>query len=341
MMAAKAKASDSMFRPHFKTHQSAAVGEWFKEAGVKAITVSSLSMAEYFAEHGWTDITIAIPFNIRESENLNALAEKISVNILADSAAVIKAVDKKIQNPVGLFLKIDCGYHRTGIDVDDGMAISKALDAMKGCKNLIFKGFLTHSGHTYHATSVEEIKNIHQSTVMKMKRLKQRWNSSFPQIIISIGDTPSMSVVSDFDGIDEVRPGNFVFYDMMQKELGVCDETQIAIVATAPVIGRYPDRKTTVVHCGGVHLSKEGLEVEGKMVYGKVVFLNNKGWTFPEKAIYVTSLSQEHGTISVPAGMMKHFKYGDIVGVIPIHSCMTADCFREYHTTEGEILSRI
>ncbi len=340
-MAEKAIDSNSIFRPHFKTHQSAGVGEWFKDAGVAAITVSSLSMAEYFAENGWNDITIAIPFNFRESEKLNTLAEKISVNIIADDPAVIKAVDKKISNTAGLFLKVDCGYHRTGVDVDDGMAVSKVLEAVKGCSGLIFRGFLTHSGHTYHAASVEEIQKIHQTTVVKMKRLKQRWNSEFPDAIISIGDTPSMSVVDDFEGIDEVRPGNFVFYDLMQKSLGACDENQIAVAVAAPVIGRYPDRKSIVVHCGGVHLSKEALDINGTTVYGQVVLLNEKGWRFPEKDLFVTSLSQEHGTITVPEGMIKQFKPGSLVGIIPVHSCMTADCFSDYITTEGEKISRM
>jgi D-serine deaminase-like pyridoxal phosphate-dependent protein len=52
-MSAKALEQNVFFRPHFKTHQSAAIGEWFMDAGVTAITVSSVSMARYFAEHGW------------------------------------------------------------------------------------------------------------------------------------------------------------------------------------------------------------------------------------------------------------------------------------------------
>lgn len=45
-MAEKAARSGLRFRPHFKTHQSAAVGEWFRPFGVTAITVSSVEMAE-------------------------------------------------------------------------------------------------------------------------------------------------------------------------------------------------------------------------------------------------------------------------------------------------------
>jgi D-serine deaminase-like pyridoxal phosphate-dependent protein len=63
-MAQKALHSGVRFRPHFKTHQSAQVGEWFREFGVEAITVSSVEMALYFAQHGWRDITIAFPVNL-------------------------------------------------------------------------------------------------------------------------------------------------------------------------------------------------------------------------------------------------------------------------------------
>ena len=58
-MLEKASKSKVRFRPHFKTHQSAEIGDWFRKAGCTAITVSSFDMAAYFAQHGWDNITIA------------------------------------------------------------------------------------------------------------------------------------------------------------------------------------------------------------------------------------------------------------------------------------------
>lgn len=51
-MAGKARKSGVRFRPHCKTHHSAGVGEWFRDFGVDAITVSSLDMAACFADRG-------------------------------------------------------------------------------------------------------------------------------------------------------------------------------------------------------------------------------------------------------------------------------------------------
>ncbi len=76
-MAEKAKKLNLIFRPHFKTHQSATVAQWFREIGVTQIAVSSLSMARYFYKHDWDDIHIAFPYNMLEHQELNELAEHI------------------------------------------------------------------------------------------------------------------------------------------------------------------------------------------------------------------------------------------------------------------------
>ena len=335
-MAKKAELSGAIFRPHFKTHQSVAVGAWYRDFGVRAIAVSSVKMAAYFADQGWDDITIALPVNICELDAINDLAQKISLNLLLDDVQVVQFLDANLLQSTGVFLKVDCGYQRTGIDIDNGLALDKILNMIKRSAKLHFMGFLTHSGHTYHTSNTKEILDIHHSVVRRMKRLKQRWSSLFPDAIISIGDTPSMSLAPDFDDIDEVRPGNFVFYDLMQRELGVCTNNQIAVAVACPVIGLYPQRNSIVIHGGGVHFSKESLQLKnGNKIYGSVVFLNKEGWSWPEEEIYLTGLSQEHGTITAPQRMIKKLKHGDFLGVVPVHSCLTAACFDNYLLTNN------
>ena len=84
-------------RPHFKTHQSLEIGQWFKEVGVNKITVSSLEMAIYFAEE-WNDITVAFPVNILEIDTINALAEKIKLNLLIESKETILFLNKHLKH---------------------------------------------------------------------------------------------------------------------------------------------------------------------------------------------------------------------------------------------------
>ncbi|HPE86399.1 MAG: alanine racemase [Bacteroidales bacterium] len=338
-MAGKALASGSLFRPHFKTHQSRGVASWFREVGVTAITVSSLRMAALFIASGWKDITVAMPFNLREVSFLEELLPKARIHILIDSVEAVRGLDRRLSMPVGAFLKMDCGYGRSGVGIDDGMAIDRILTAIHQSEHLQFRGFLTHSGHTYHATSREEIVKISLQVAQKMKRLKKRWFRLFPDAIISIGDTPGCSLMDDFSGIDEVRPGNFVFYDLMQKNLGSCDRSRIAVAVAAPVLGLYPERNTVIVHCGGVHLSKESIQnSQGVKLFGQVVWLTDSGWQWPAEEIFVTALSQEHGIIQANPGLLRAIQHGALLGIIPVHSCLTVSCFSEYLTTTGERL---
>lgn len=48
-----------------------------------------------------------------------------------------------------------------------------------------------------------------------MIALRARYITKFPKIIISVGDTPGISAAKNLEGIDEVRPGNYVFFDVM------------------------------------------------------------------------------------------------------------------------------
>ena len=87
-MVSKAENNNLTLRPHFKTHQSLIIGDWFKMFGINSITVSSIVMAKYFAENGWNDITVAFPVNIREIAEINKLAQKIKLNILINLSSI-------------------------------------------------------------------------------------------------------------------------------------------------------------------------------------------------------------------------------------------------------------
>ena len=156
-MSQKAKMYNVSFRPHFKTHQSAAVGEWFREEGVQCITVSSIKMANYFADHGWNDILIAFSLNWREIKEINHLAKRVQLGILVESPETVVFAARNLDSPVNVWVKIDTGLHRTGISVQNMDIVFALMQKIQGCQNLKLTGVLTHAGHTYHANSPAEI----------------------------------------------------------------------------------------------------------------------------------------------------------------------------------------
>lgn len=336
-MVEKARRNGVRLRPHFKTHQSAQVGEWIREFGIDAITVSSLRMARYFANNGWNDITVAFPVNLLEIDLINELAAKINLNLIAVNRESVQGLQHILKHPVGLWLKIDTGYRRTGILANDHNVVKGVLDELDKNENLIFKGFLTHDGHTYKQNDTEAIQTIHNTTVYLLDLLKKKFKGRYPDLQLSIGDTPSCSIIKKIAGVDEIRPGNFVFYDLVQQRIGSCNYSQIAVCMACPVVATHPDRNEIILYGGSVHFSKDALmQEDSEVIYGLVVELTENGWSDPVPGLELISLSQEHGTVRATPREFEKYKIGDLMGILPIHSCLTADLMKGYRTLEGE-----
>ncbi len=315
-------------RPHFKTHQSKEIAKLFSEIGVTRATVSSLEMADYFASNGWKDLTIAFPINIREIDLLNKLAKKNTINILVENIQSIEFLNKKLKHKLNAFIKINVNYNRAGVEADDFKKIADLVLALEKSEKIYLKGILTHAGHSYHAKSVDEIKEIHYSQLKKMANIKKSLGDRYADLIVSIGDTPTVSLMDDFPGVDEVRAGNFVFYDVTQLLLTTCNVNEIAVAVAAPVVAKHQSRNEIVVFCGGVHLSKEYVNSEYGVIYGLPVFLNEKNWSAPIENSFVKSLSQEHGIIRLNSEAFGKIEVGDLIGVLPVHSCLSANLLR-------------
>ncbi len=339
-MADKAAKNGLIFRPHFKTHQSSNIGRWFRQAGVDKITVSSMRMAEYFANDHWLDITVAFPVNIREMDLINRLAAYIQLNLLVEHHETVQFLDRHLRHPVEVFIKIDVGTHRTGIDPSDTDAISRIMDRIAASKTIKLAGFLAHAGHTYKARGREAVQEVHESYLPMLRDLKARYAGEFPHVLLSVGDTPSCSLAEGFEGVDEIRPGNFVFYDVMQVGIGACRVEDVAVAMACPVVATHPERGEIVVYGGGIHFSKDRLkEDDGQENYGWMVEWTNAGWALPkEQPMFLKALSQEHGIVQATPEFAARIKHGDILGFLPIHSCMTADLMKHYQTLDGEYI---
>lgn len=336
VMARKAQKSGVVFRPHFKTHQSNQVGEWFRSEGVSCITVSSVEMAAYFSAHGWSDILIAFTANRREWTTINQLAAKSRLGLLVEDLESIRFFQQHLEHPVDIWLEADNGLGRTGIpvgEVENFIKLAKEVHSP-----FVFKGLLTHAGNAYHIESDTEAKQIYQDTLENMTRIKEALVSAGFNPSISYGDTPTLSRVEDVSGWDEIRPGNFVFFDCTQYQLGSCRQEDIAVGVACPVMAVYPQRRQLVLYGGGVHLSKDYFISNGRPCYGFVCKPDEQGWGALIQGAEVSALWQEHAMVDMNAADLQTIKTGDLLVVLPSHSCMTVDLYDEYLTPGGEKL---
>lgn len=337
-MAHKVSQNHLSFRPHCKTHQSAEVGLWFRDFGVSKITVSSFSMASYFAHAGWKDILVAFPFDPGQIHSLNQLSERVRMSILIDNPDLLPLLSK-IDRQVSFYVDIDTGYGRTGVKSEDTPIVEHIIKQSKLNKKLSFAGFYCHAGHSYKTNDPLIREALHLKAITDLKKLKEQFSTYSPKALY--GDTPNCSTQNDFRGIDEITPGNFIFYDLIQHSLGACQMEEIAVAMACPIAGKYPEEKRLLIHGGAVHFSKETLPAEGKSVFGQMVDGIPPGWESSDHKQYISGISQEHGILEDCGDWMKDKELGDILHFLPVHSCLTANLMREYITTEGQTISTL
>lgn len=308
-MATKADRLGVRLRPHVKTHKIPHIARIQTPGSFKGITVSTMAEAHAFARAGFTDITWALPLPPSRLAEAAELAERIDLGVLVDTVPTARLLIEA-RRPMRVWLKIDCGYHRAGVDPTDPLSLD-LLRMLSEADHLDVQGVLTHAGHSYtcrgDADRLQEIAGQERDIAVEFATRAENAGLGFPQV--SVGSTPTCSVVDNLDGVTEIRPGNYVFFDLHQLGLGVCQVEDVALSVVASVIGQHMGRM--VLDSGALALSKDPGHGDGS--YGRVYDLDGQ-----ELPIELHGLSQEHGQATgyIP-GLEK-------VRILPNHSCLVA-----------------
>jgi len=329
-------------RPHVKTHKSIEVARIQTEGHSGAITVSTLAEASAFVAHGFQDITYAVPIEPGKFKAALALARTCQrLNLITDDPdipALLNQAARSENVTVDLFLKIDCGYHRCGVEPDSREAV-EIPGRISASSNLRFAGILTHAGHSYHYHSPDERLTVarHERDVMRQLAAELR-DSGIEVPTVSIGSTPTVTVVDHLDGVDEARPGNYIFFDAFQASIGSCKLDDCALTVLAAVVQRDLRRNKIVIDAGAIALSKDrgAIEFDPTCGYGRVLDVEGH-----DLDLRIEALSQEHGEITAENGDISRFRVGSRVRILANHSCLSAAQHSHYNVLEsGKIVDR-
>ena len=115
------------------------------------IAVSTIAEAEYFAERGFRDITIAAGTTPEKLDRIQALiSNDLILSVITDDVVVARAIATH-PAAVRALMRIDSGESRGGVDpaseavIEIGRALGEKL-----------AGVLTHAGHSYECRTVEQ-----------------------------------------------------------------------------------------------------------------------------------------------------------------------------------------
>src|SRR5216117_2388768 len=333
-MASRARQLGVALRPHAKTHKCVELGRLQLAQGARGLTVSTLVEAKVFARAGFEDLTWAFPIDPSHVPHARRIAEETgaTLRVVVDDQGTARAL---AESGLHVWLKVDCGYHRAGVDPGSPYALKVAAE-LGNERGLVFDGLLSHSGHAYRTTSKPEAAQVAEQERSVMLEFAERLRRQGIAVReISVGSTPAMAAAQRLDGVTEARPGNYVFYDRTMVLIGCCAPEDVGVSVLASVVSHQPGAAHFIVNAGALELSKDpGPAHVGPAAMGAV-----RG--APE--LTVATLTQEHGLIRAESAAVLdgRFKVGERLEILPNHSCLSVPNFDEYHVVrDGRVVDR-
>lgn len=323
------------FRPHLKTAKSIDVARLAMTSRSGPITVSTLREAEYFADHGVTDMVYGVGIAPAKLDRVSTIrARNVELAVVLDSVEQAEAVAAHCRRQgevIPALIEVDADGHRSGVaPTDPGLLLAIARRLTNGPG---LRGVLIHAGASYDLNRPDALMMAADGERdVALAAAGTLVEAGFPCPVISVGSTPTARFARHLNGITEVRAGVFMFGDLCQVGIGSMEVGDLALSVLATVIGRNRSQGRIVIDAGWMALSRDRSTARQVVDqgYGMVCDLDCE----PYADLIVSDVNQEHGIVAVRAGSsasMPDLAIGSRVRILPNHACATAAQHDRYH----------
>lgn len=307
-------------RPHTKTHKSPRIAAEQLRLGAKGVTVATPREAEVMAEVT-ADILVAYPpVGAARLRRLRDLPGDVRLAVALDSSEAQEALSRIARQrkvPVGVLVEVDAGMGRCGVgDPHHTVLLARAGAESPGTE---FRGILFYPGHV--RSHVEE-QDPHLEAVQRIldRHLEALEAAGLRPEVVSGGSTPTLFRSHELRGVNEIRPGTYVFNDRTTLEIGACGAEDCAFTVLATVVSTAVSGQA-VIDAGSKSLSREEIRAPGSAGFGALL-------DRPE--VIVKATSEEHGLLDLSATGWRP-KIGDRVRVVPNHVCVSVNLQERVH----------
>jgi D-serine deaminase-like pyridoxal phosphate-dependent protein len=327
-----AKENDLRLRPHTKTHKVPAVGKLQLESGAVGLTVAKVGEAEVMLGSGTPDLLVAYPVIGRSKlDRLAEVARKTRVTVSLDSSIAARQLSeaaRQAQVSFGVLAEVDVGLGRVG--VAPGEELLQLAQVIERLPRLSFEGIAFYPGHirTLGEDGPEEALRQLGRTVRTM--LDDFRRAGIEVRIVSGGSTPTLYRSHEIAGLNEIRPGTYVYNDVNTVRTGGCGLEDCAVTILATVVSTA--RKGHMIVDGGSKtFSSDRLVGSAELSFGRVV-------ESPESVFH--NLNEEHGYVDIRrAG--REFSVGDRVHIIPNHVCVAVNLHEQVYGIRKDTVEQI
>jgi D-serine deaminase-like pyridoxal phosphate-dependent protein len=311
--------------PHVKTHKLPELIAWQVGLGIVQFKCATIAEAEMVAGvEGVQSILLAVQPVGPQIERWIRLASRfpgISWSAVVDDAGVVESLRSAaaacaIAKPLGLWIDLDVGQHRTGIAPDrvcDGL-----LQSVRAASpTLRFDGLHAYDGHLGIPDLAERTRLCHEAFAPVAALRASLETELGHRLQVLAGGSPTFAIHAARSDVS-LSPGTTVLWDAGYAHKMPDLPFQPAAVLLSRVISRPAGRQ--------VCLDLGHKAVASEMPHPRTVFLN-----LPDAT--ALSHSEEHLVVEAPAA--DSFRVGDVVYSLPWHVCPTMALHQEVWLVEN------
>src|SRR4051812_19807071 len=210
-------------RPHTKTHKSVRLARRQIDLGAAGLTVAKVGEAEIMLGAEPTDVLVAFPI-VGEAKlaRLVEVARKTRVTVALDNAFAARNLSEAAAAAnveIGALAEFDAGLGRVGVAPGEVLQLAHT---MLHLPHLRFEGLTFYPG---------QIKNMDESGMQMLAQVSEIVRGVLEEFraagievrIVSGGSTPTLFHSHEVYGLNEIRPGTYVFNDVNTIRSGGCD----------------------------------------------------------------------------------------------------------------------
>jgi D-serine deaminase-like pyridoxal phosphate-dependent protein len=312
-------------RPHTKTHKIPALGRRQIELGAAGLSVAKTTEGEVMLAAGTPDLLIAYPvLGEAKLSRLMWLARQAQVTVALDDPSVAKAMGEAAVRAgveIGILVEADLGLHRMG--VAPGPELLSVIQAIRTLPGLCWRGVAFYPGHIKdHAAESQPALERLRAQVPEMVAALAR-SGAEPEIV-SGGSTPLLWDSHTIPGVNEIRPGTYIFNDRNTLLSGACTRADCAATIVCTVVSVQGERM--MIDGGSKTFSSDRSASAEDTLYGEIE--GDAGARFHK-------MNEEHGYVELSRAE-RTYRPGDRVRVLMNHVCTAMNLHEQVWAVHGE-----
>jgi len=318
-------------RPHTKTHKTPAIGRKQIDLGAVGLTVAKVGEAEVMLGSGTPDLLVAYPV-IGESKlkRLMKVAHHTRLTVALDSSKAARELSEAAGAAgvtVAVLVEADVGMNRVGVALGDELvALAREVQALP---HLTLEGVACYPGHIRSAS--EENRPKLEQLKRDIERIRNDFRAAgLPLNVMSAGSTPLVFHSHEFPGINEIRPGTYVFNDVNCVRAGMATLADCAVTIMTTVVSNARPGYV-IVDGGSKTFSSDYLAGSTEASFGYVT-------EAPPASFY--NMNEEHGFLDV-RGCGRNFEIGERLRIVPNHVCVAMNLHEQVYGIRGDEVQQV